>query len=246
MSIFDPEDQKSSGGGIPDEITEDGVYKFKVIDAFDSYKVNPEDRDDPSRNRRIQLELKALKAVRNEDGEYEELEEDFQRRKEQEGNTARVAVWLSRDGNASMLEGNLNILNCVAGSPPDDQPSKDLREKYAVDDPNADGDYEMGPLVDEMEVNCSALLGRDFYGQIQDTDDDYPGLFPWYAVQVGEENQTPFDHPTKGEVTPENGHLYSGEDKASKRAKQRFEEAAESDYSGEAQTNGEVQEEVPF
>lgn len=231
MSIFSSFDEDElSGGSGAGEITEDGLYWLKVISAFDTYKVNPEDRDDPSRPRRISMRVKVVKPIRDTRGDYQELEEDFERRKEQTGNISRISIFLSRDGNSSLLEGHMKLLNAIAGSPRDDRPDDELLDEYRVESEGAQTGYELGPLVDEMHVNCSALVGRDFIAEVEDTDQEWPSFYPWYGVTVDQSDQTTFDHPVKGEITPERQSLHSGEDSASKRAKQKFSENEE--YAG--------------
>lgn len=252
-------DGASSGGSVTSggSITEDGMYKFKVLSAFDSYKVNPEDEDDPERSRRINLRIQVLEAVPDKrERTPDELEEDVQRRQKQKGSIEDVSIWLSKDGNSSLLEGNMVILGCIAGSPQDDRPDEDLeREYYEGKDENGERQYETGQIADRMHVNCSSLVGRDFVAVIQDTDDDFPSFFPWYAEMVPDDKQTPFEDPETGEEEVQTrGNLYSGEDKASMRMKDIFESggsasesgSSEPAYAGEADTGDDIDDDMPF
>jgi hypothetical protein len=251
MSIFGTFDEDELSGGGAGEITEDGLYWLKVISAFDTYKVNPEDKDDPNRPRRISMRVKVVKPIRDTRGDYQELEEDFERRKDQVGNISRISIFLARDGNSSLLEGHMKLLNAIAGSPRDDRPDEELLEQYRVDGQGAESQYELGPLVDEMHVNCSALLGRDFIAEVEDTSEEWPSFYPWYGVTVDQSDQTTFDHPVKGEITPEREPLHAGEDKASKRAKEKFDDNGQEQYAGSGASDGdtfqpEEDDDLPF
>lgn len=254
---WDSFDDNELSGSRPSDIGQDGLYRLKVLSAFDSYKVNDGDREDPDRNRRINLRVKVLEAIRDErDSDAVELEEDFEARQSEKGNISNISIWLSRDGNASLLQGNMRFLASVAGSPSDDQPDEDLlHEAYTGEGQNGQNQYDLGKIADEMHVNCSSLVGRDFIAEVQDTDSDYPSFFPWYCKQVPDEHQTTFDHPEEGEMTPESGPLFSGTDQASQRMKERFEDdsssgGAPSKYeSVEAKESAEplgADDEVPF
>jgi len=217
-SIFSPNesvDNQSGGGG---ELEKNGLYKVKVLSAFDSYKVNEGEAEDPDRNRCINLRLKVLEPVLDTTGDVSETEADFEARKSEKGKTVDVRVWLSRDGNASLLEGNLDILTSIAGST--DKPSDEIMEKASVDG----GQHRLGVIGDEANINCTRLLGRDAVVKVQSVQDDWPGLFPWVSAAVSDDEQTPFDSPLNDEdAQPQpSGPLFSGEDLASKHMKEVF------------------------
>lgn len=250
-------DNELQSGKSPDDISEDGMYLFKVVQAFDSYKVNPEERDDPEESRRIKLRVRVLDAVQNKRGEGAEMEEDVEYRAQQRGNTADISLWLDKDGNASLIDGNMKILAMIAGSTPDDKPDEDLlREYHKGTDESGDPMFELGQIADQMQVNCSSLLGRDFIAIIEDTDEEYPSFFPWYAESIEDENQTPFDHPeTDGSEVQVQSPLFSGTDHASKRMKEIFDqgngssgstEKKEAAYAGESSGGGDPDDGLPF
>jgi hypothetical protein len=237
------------GGGAPSEITEDGMYEFKVISAFDSYKVNPQDENDPEQSRRVNLRLKVLNAVQDDRDGMVEPEADVERRQRQRGNVRDVSLWFDKEGNASLIEGNMKILASIAGSPQEDRPDEDLMREYHKGKEDGENVFEIGQIADQMHINCSSLLGRDFIAVIEDTGDDYPSLFPWYAKRVPDEEQTPFNHPeTDSEEVQTRGNLYSGTDESSARMKEIFEGSSgeETAYAGEADDGADIDDELPF
>lgn len=253
MSAFNPyskEELDQVGGGSPDEINKDGLYRMKCLSAFDSYKVNPDDKDDPERGRRISLRVKVLDVVRDVRGDIKESDADLADREDQIGNVANVSVWLDRGGNASKLEGNMRLLASVAGSPDDDQPDEGLLQKHQ-DGTNETGQpvYEMGPVADEVHINCESLVGRDFIAVLQNTE-GYPTFFPWYVVQIPDDEQTPFKYPNSDEKAVQtSGTLFSGEDTASQRMKKVFDEndsgGGDTDYEKQT-TVTEPDDDLPF
>lgn len=243
MDAFTPYTKDTVSGGGADDITRDGKYIFQVIDAYDTYKVNPEDVDDPDRSRRISLRLKAIKAVRDTEGDIVESDEDFAERQDQAGNVRRVSLWLDREGHGGALEGRLKILATIAGMPA--KPDEDLLDRALKGTKNGQPEYDLGLIADEAHINCAQLVGRSFEGKIENTDQEYPGLFPWYAIGVDEEDQPDF----KGEPAPEPGSLYTGEDTASKAAKERFEQLSNDEPEYEPAGDGaalEPDDELPF
>jgi hypothetical protein len=246
-------DDELSGGGGGDEISEDGMYRLKVLSAFDSYKTNPEDKDDPEQSRRVNLRVQVLDAVQDNRDDLAEPEEDVERRRKQRGNVRDITLWFDKEGNASLIEGNMKILASIAGSPQDDRPDEDLMREYHKGQENGSPVFELGQIADQMHINCSSLVGRDFIAVVQDTGDEYASFFPWYAERVPDDDQTPFKHPeTEEEEVQTRSALYSGTDKASARMKEIFEGSndeggKEPAYAGEAEGgDGDLDDELPF
>lgn len=240
-----------SGGGSVEEISEDGMYRLKVLSAFDSYKTNPEDKNDPEQSRRVNLRVKVLDAVQDT-RDVDEPEQDVERRRKQRGNIRDITLWFDEEGDANLVEGNMKILASIAGSPQNDRPDEDLMREYHKGTEDGDPVFEIGQIADQMHINCSALEGRDFIAIVEDTDSEYASFFPWYAERVPDENQTPFDHPeTDGEEVQTRSNLYSGTDKASARMKEIFEKSSggedkEPAYAGEADDGGDIDDDLPF
>lgn len=248
------EARRSSGG----KVDMDGVYRVKVQSAFDTYKVNPEEKKEEDTARKIRLQLRVQDIEDDPKAEVPELPEDKERRKKQIGNTAKVSIFLDRNGNASMLKGNLKMLPSIAGDGSKADLDPDLLERAHIEGE----EYDLGMIADEAHINCSNLVGRDVVVKLQDTQDQYPNLNPWihYAVpdevpeDSEEEGQTPFTNPfTQEELgVQEASSPFVGEDLASKRTKERFDDSGstggasgESDYES-GQGKPEEDDDLPF
>lgn len=192
-------------GKSPEKVAIDGRYKLQVIGAHDTWKVNPDDKKN-GKGRRIGLRLKVIAPIRM-GGDIPETDEEFESRKSQVGRVTNVGVWINGDGNVRVLQGHLKLLNNIAGGK--DRPSEALLKKVYAGQENGVAQYNLGKFFELVNINCTALLGRVFIGEIENATDKYPKLQPWNHAGISEDEQPEWD----GEYSET---LYSGTDEASK------------------------------
>ena len=207
-----------------EEIEKDGTYVFQVVRSYDSYKVNPEDVDDPERGRYINLRVEARDVrptISFEEGEkLTEPEDEVEDRKSEVGKYADVRVNLKRDGHVKVLTGNLQLLATIAGST--GTPDQKILDKAYQGTEDGEDRYDMGLVADEAHINATTLLGRMFIGRLTSfeyNDKMFHQLHPWTAHEIPDDEQPTF----LGKPRPAS-NLYEGEDTESERTKKKFEE----------------------
>ena len=210
-----------------EEIEAPGSYVLQVVRAYDSYAVNPQDKDDPGRKRYVQLRVESRDVRRTSRKNFSETTDDLNARRNEIGRYADVKVFLSRDGNSSALTGRLGLLCNIAGTSQAEferaLDEQGLLAKAYKGTEGGEDRYDMGMVADEVHVNASTLVGRMFGGMLEFRDSGdrtFADLNPWAHFALTEEFQVPF----KG-TTPPDQNAFEGEDKASAEAKERFEKS---------------------
>lgn len=204
-----PNEKSDAVATTGESVDRDGKYVFEVLNAHDSYKVNPEDVGNPRKNRRIGLRLKVIEPVRMS-GKFPETQEEFDARFDQVGRVVKTSVWLG-SSSVKVIEANIQLLVNIAGAD-EEGPDEELIEACSLGKDPKTGKPQMNlhKFADEIHINCSAFLGRRFVGEIEETSADYPRLHPWQNFMLSEEHQTAYT----GKI-PKTGGLFHGEDTAS-------------------------------
>lgn len=209
MSDFFGNSFTDQNNGDDEEITQNGGYVFQVLHARDNFEKFPEDKEDPSKPRRIRLFLKAVDvynyAPKKSDRFFGETDEELADRKANNlYKTIAVTLSFPRAGNPNprVALSNLKVLRTIAGEIADDEPSDEVLEDAFLGMEKGQKLYNMAKVACDSDLNMATLKSRVFVGILQKavTADEkealeaegkraYPELYPFFALRVAEEDQ---------------------------------------------------------
>jgi hypothetical protein len=202
-----------------------GDYILQVIGASDGYKTVPEDRSKPTRPRRVSLFLKVVEPIPNGTqlgfkGDEIESRESFESRRASINKTGTCSIFFSSNQfaqvaykySAKQIARSLQMLVTITGQPTDIPKSM---EKYKTGVLDGKDQYNMEEMIEEIHLNCTALLGRTFVGRINSVRPGprrpYINLSNYFIRAIPESSQPKWD----GISRDRGDNLFSGYDKAS-------------------------------